>query len=100
MVLHWLPDDARPARLGLAVSRKVDLRAIGRNRIKRALREEFRRLRGQLARGACVVVVRSAAKNTHSAHLRACLAGQLQRCGALLSNSPTGTMPAPPPSAD
>ncbi|MFB5206992.1 ribonuclease P protein component, partial [Stenotrophomonas sp. 3diitr2024] len=34
MTLHWLPAD-RPARLGLAVSRKVDPNAVGRNRIKR-----------------------------------------------------------------
>src|SRR5690606_24298321 len=33
LALHWLADDA-PARLGMAVSRKVDPRAVGRNRIK------------------------------------------------------------------
>ena len=43
MALHWLAD-AEPARLGLAVSRKVDPHAVGRNRIKRALREAFERL--------------------------------------------------------
>ncbi|MBR7540443.1 ribonuclease P protein component, partial [Mycobacterium tuberculosis] len=32
MTLHWLKSDT-PARLGLAVSRKVDPRAVGRNRI-------------------------------------------------------------------
>ena len=31
-----------PARLGLAVSRKVDPRAVGRNRIKRVLRDATR----------------------------------------------------------
>ena len=31
------------SRLGLAVSRKVDKRAVGRNRIKRIVRESFRR---------------------------------------------------------
>ena len=41
---------ARPAtggmsRLGLAVSRKVDRRAVGRNRIKRLVRESFRHWR-------------------------------------------------------
>ena len=48
MALHWLAD-AAPARLGLAVSRKVDPHAVGRNRIKRSLREAFRHLRGRLA---------------------------------------------------
>ena len=36
------------ARLGLAVSRKVDPHAVGRNRIKRMLRDEFRHLRATL----------------------------------------------------
>jgi ribonuclease P protein component len=31
------------ARLGMAVSRQVDKRAVGRNRIKRVIRESFRR---------------------------------------------------------
>jgi len=47
MALHW-HDDGAPPRLGLAVSRKVDPHAVGRNRIKRALREEFRALRAAL----------------------------------------------------
>jgi ribonuclease P protein component len=59
--VHWL-EDGGPARLGLAVSRKVDPHAVGRNRIKRALREGFRRIRPQLAPGAYVVVVRPAAR--------------------------------------
>ena len=60
MALHWLAD-AAPARLGLAVSRKVDPHAVGRNRIKRSLREAFRHLRGRLPGGAYVVVARSGA---------------------------------------
>jgi ribonuclease P protein component len=53
--LHWLRD-AQPARLGLAVSRKVDPNAVGRNRIKRVLRDEFRHARAALPPGAYVVV--------------------------------------------
>jgi ribonuclease P protein component len=37
------PNDGSSSRLGLAVSRKVDRRATGRNRIKRVARESFRR---------------------------------------------------------
>ncbi len=60
LALHWLRDDA-PARLGLAVSRKVDTRAVVRNRIKRALRERFRHLRAILPGGSYIVVARAAA---------------------------------------
>jgi ribonuclease P protein component len=36
------PNGSTRSRLGLAVSRKVDKRAVGRNRIKRVARESFR----------------------------------------------------------
>ena len=57
LALHYLADEA-DARLGLAVSRKVDSRAVVRNRIKRVLRDHFRRHRAELAGGAYVVVAR------------------------------------------
>jgi ribonuclease P protein component len=91
--LHWL-HDAAPARLGLAVSRKVDPRAVGRNRIKRLLRDSFRKLRGELPPGAYVVVARPSARNTDPALLRAALVGVLQRTGALPPVALPGTMPA------
>ena len=80
--LHWL-DDAQPARLGLAVSRKVDPRAVGRNRIKRILRDVFRHRRAALACGAYVVVARPTARQADAAAVRAALLGVLQRTGAL-----------------
>jgi len=43
------------ARLGMAVSRQIDKRAVGRNRIKRVVRESFR-LRYR-ERGTCVDIV-------------------------------------------
>lgn len=92
MALHWLPD-AAPARLGLAVSRKVDPHAVGRNRIKRALREAFRRLRGRLPGGAYVVVARGGAAQADSAALREAFERLLQRAGALPPSPPAGTMP-------
>jgi ribonuclease P protein component len=91
--LHWL-DDGRPARLGLAVSRKVDPHAVGRNRIKRALREAFRRVRTQLAPGAYVVVARPAARDVPGVALRTVFLGVLQRAGALPPSVTPGTMPA------
>lgn len=89
--LHWLPD-AQPARLGLAVSRKVDGRAVGRNRIKRQLRDAFRQLRGGLLPGAYVVVARPAARAIDGPLLRAAFTGVLQRSGALPLPETTGTM--------
>jgi ribonuclease P protein component len=92
MALHWLAD-AAPARLGLAVSRKVDPNAVGRNRIKRALREAFRHLRGRLPGGAYVVVARSGAAQADGPALRDALERLLQRAGALPPPPPAGTMP-------
>ena len=47
--IHQLPNDTGIHRLGLAVSRKVSKRAVDRNRIKRQIRESFRRLRAGVA---------------------------------------------------
>ena len=81
-------------RLGLAVSRKVDKRAVGRNRIKRALRDEFRRLRSQLPPGDYVVVARVGAAKAAPSELRAAFVRSLGRAGALPAPATTGTMPA------
>lgn len=93
--LHWLAD-AQPARLGLAVSRKVDPHATGRNRIKRVLRDAFRHHLASLAAGAYVVVARPAARQADNATLRAAFFALLARAGALPPPTLTGTMPAPP----
>jgi ribonuclease P protein component len=91
--LHWM-HDAQPARLGLAVSRKVDPHAVGRNRIKRVLRDSFRRTRLQLPAGAYVLVARPAAAHVENAALRAAFFSVLQRAGALPLSVAPGTMPA------
>lgn len=94
LTLHWLRADT-PPRLGLAVSRKVDARAVGRNRIKRVLRDVFRHLRAQLAAGDYVVVARSAAKTATPAQLREAFEQTLRRAGALPAPAADGTMPRP-----
>ena len=100
--LHWVAGP-QPPRLGLAVSRKVDPRAVGRNRIKRQLREHFRRLRTTLPGGDYVVVARPPAAKADSGLLRATFERVLLRTGALPAPAPGGTMPpglnspAPPP---
>ena len=99
--LHWLGDDA-PARLGLAVSRKVDTRAVVRNRIKRVFRDQFRGLRTGLAPGAYVIVARSAAASAEAPALRAAFVSALRRAGALPAPGAPGTIPpapATPPSS-
>ena len=85
LALHLLrdaPDAEAGPRLGLAVSRKVDPRAVGRNRIKRVLRDAFRLQRAQLAAGSYVVVARAAARNADNAALREAFAQLLERAGA------------------
>lgn len=91
--LHWIPGP-QPPRLGLAVSRKVDPRAVGRNRIKRVLRETTRRLRSHLAGGDYVVVARTAARGADTAQLVEAYLKLLRRAGALPHPVAGGTMPA------
>lgn len=98
LALHWQAGDAGP-RLGLAVSRKVDPHAVGRNRIKRVIRDAFRHCRADLAGGDYVVVARVGAARFSGVELRAAFLGLLARAGALpapaLPGSPAPvTMPA------
>ena len=92
MTLHWLPED-RPARMGLAVSRKVDPHAVGRNRIKRVLRDAMRHCRADLLPGDIVVVVRSAARTASNDEIRQAFLRLLRRLGALPAPVVDGTMP-------
>ena len=94
LALHRLDDGDAP-RLGLAVSRKVDPTAVGRNRIKRVLRDAFRHQRPRLAPGAYVVVARAQAAATDNHGLREAFLRLLERAGALPVPSPAGTMPPP-----
>lgn len=89
-------DATRPAgaRLGLAVSRKVDPHAVGRNRIKRALREIFRRHRDGLRAGDYVVVARRGATGCGNAQLQQALLGLLRRADALPPPCAPVTMPS------
>jgi ribonuclease P protein component len=97
LTLHYLLDD-RPARLGLAVSRKVDGRAVVRNRIKRRLRDYFRRRRAVLAGGAYVVVARPPAAAATGTELLAAFERALLRAGALPTKAAPCTMPPASPS--
>ncbi|MDQ3160358.1 MAG: ribonuclease P protein component [Pseudomonadota bacterium] len=90
--LHLLAD-CQPARLGLAVSRKVDPDAVGRNRIKRVIRDAFRTSRSHLPPGAYVVVARGPAGKAANVILRAAFLRLLHRAGALPVPPMGGTMP-------
>ncbi len=98
LALHWQAGEVGP-RLGLAVSRKVDPHAVGRNRIKRVLRDEFRHRQAELAGGDYVVVARVGAARFSGGELRAAFVGLLSRAGALSTSALPGspspvTMPA------
>ena len=99
LALHTLA--ALRPRLGVAVSRKVDPNAVGRNRIKRVLREAFRHLSPQLLPADYVVVARPPAAALDNAALAGVFSQLLQRAGALPAQACAGTMraactPAPP----
>jgi len=91
--LYWRKTDTSP-RLGLVVSRKVDKRAVGRNRIKRALRETMRHVYPALGSGDYVVLARPDAKTAENKHIRAAFIQLLRRSGALPLN--TTSLPVAP----
>ena len=102
LALHWQPQATEPAtpivpapaRLGLAVSRKVDPHAVGRNRIKRVLRDSFRHHRAELPGGDYVVVARVGAAKLTNDELRQAFLALLRRAGALPGSASPVTMPA------
>jgi ribonuclease P protein component len=88
--------DATVPRLGVAVSKKVDKRAVGRNRIKRLARELFRHERAQLPPGDYVLIAQPGASKLGNDELRAQFLQLLERARSLKPAPPPGTMPATP----
>ncbi|MGH8221625.1 MAG: ribonuclease P protein component [Woeseiaceae bacterium] len=70
----------REARLGLAISRKHCRLATGRNRLKRIVRESFRRHRSELHGLDLVVINQPGAKDADKRALFASLDRHWQRC--------------------
>lgn len=64
LMLHYQPrpDGLNDARLGVVVGKKLLKKAVDRNRIKRIVREQFRRER--LSLPACDLIIRLAVKPT------------------------------------
>ena len=56
--VRWRPNGLDHARLGLAISKRVSKRAVERNRIKRLVRESFRRVRHRLPAVDLMVMAR------------------------------------------
>ena len=69
--LRHAPNALGHARLGLAISKRVSKRAVERNRIKRLVRESFRRVRTQLPDIDVMVMARSQAAGVDGVDLLA-----------------------------
>ncbi|PKL96153.1 MAG: ribonuclease P protein component [Gammaproteobacteria bacterium HGW-Gammaproteobacteria-8] len=67
------PVKAGSARIGLAIARRAVRHAHDRNRIKRTVRESFRRRRGRVLPGDYVVTANPAAATASPTELRAAL---------------------------
>jgi len=90
------------ARLGLTVGKRVDPRSVGRNRIRRVLRETFRLARGTLPAGDYVALAKPEAKALANAALRAEFTDLLRRAAKrapLPGPTPDVTMRGPSPVA-
>jgi len=72
----------REARLGLAISKKLCKLAVGRNRLKRVVRESFRLHGAELAGLDIVVLNRPAAMRASNEALFDSLQGHWQKCHA------------------
>ena len=84
------------ARLGLTVGKRVDKRAVARNRLRRVLRETFRLMRPELPPGDYVFLAKPEARTATNAALRAECVELLQRASRrapLPGSTPDGTMP-------
>jgi ribonuclease P protein component len=80
------------ARLGIAVSKRVDKTAVGRNRIKRTCREWFRLQQTQLLPVRYVVIAKPEASLISAQRLRADLEKLFNRAHTLLKDAAVGTM--------
>ncbi|MBP1474926.1 ribonuclease P protein component [Frateuria sp. MAH-13] len=90
--VRWRPNGLDHARLGLAVSKRVSKRAVDRNRIKRLVRESFRRARHGLPPIDLVVMAREAAAVTSGTALLAELDALWRRLPPLKPTEGTGTI--------
>jgi ribonuclease P protein component len=88
-----LAANAEQARLGVTVSKRVDKLSVGRNRIRRQIKESFRLLRTSLPPGDYVLLAKPEAAAADNAALRTELLSLFERARTLKTMSPPGTMP-------
>lgn len=72
-VLQWVGNTRAQARIGMAVSARAVGGAVGRNRVRRLIRESFRLRRGQLPAVDVFVTARTAARAATNAEIFASL---------------------------
>ena len=92
--VRYQPNGLGHARLGLAISKRVSKRAVERNRLKRLLRESFRRIRDQLPPVDVVVMARDVAAGLPGAELLAEADALWQRLAAIRLAPPPTAAPA------
>jgi ribonuclease P protein component len=94
-------DDIHQARLGISVPKRVAPRSVDRNRIRRIVRENFRKLRPWLLPGDYVLVAQRDVVAVPANALREVLDSLWRRAGALKPEGSAPTMPirAPKPAA-
>ena len=85
--------DLGQARLGVTVSKRVDKLAVGRNRIRRQIKEVFRQCRNGLPAGDYVLLAKPEAAKTDNEALRQDLATLFERARALKPMPAAVTMP-------
>ena len=72
------------SRIGITITKKIDKRSVGRNRLRRRIREIFRRLRGRFERhGEFVVVALTGSAELSRVEVRSELVMLLKRANIL-----------------
>ncbi len=84
----YRPNGQRAARLGLAIAKKNCRRAVARNRLKRIIRESFRRQQAALRGLDIVVMNKPGAENRRNAELFESLAAHWARLAADPASAP------------
>ena len=80
--IHAAGDPERAARFGITVSKRVSVRAVRRNRVRRLIREAFRMLRPTIRPGHWVVAIaRRSSLEATGADINAELRRLLARAG-------------------